>query len=175
MGCVALCQQPPGKSQTFGLSRRQCSRRASSKTGLSMTSRSLRPLPPRIWTIMRWLSMSWTLESCGLGTTRARSVESHQQDAVEGGGSGVNQLGDFLLAENRGQPAHLFGVGCLLDTPAPLEGLDEKEAQGGQLLGHTAGIQFSDPEQIRLVFTDVLGAQPVRRAMEVAGEISDGT
>jgi len=49
------------------------------------------------------------------------------------------------------------------------------DAQRGQLLGHTAGIQFSYPEQIRLVFTDVLGAQPVRRAMEVAGEISDGT
>jgi len=27
------------------------------------------------------------LESCGLGATRARSVESHQQDAVEGVGA----------------------------------------------------------------------------------------
>jgi len=68
-----------------------------------------------------------------------------------------------------------LGVGRLIDTPAPLEGFDEKEAQGSQLLRHTAGIQFSYPEQIRLVFTDVLGAQLVRRAMEVAGEISDGT
>jgi hypothetical protein len=67
------------------------------------------------------------------------------------------------------------GGGRVSITPAPLEGLDEKEAQGGQLLRHAAGVQFSYPEQIRWVFTDVFGAQPVRRTMEVAGEISDGT
>jgi len=39
----------------------------------------------------------------------------------------------------------------------------------------TASARAGSVESIRLVFTDVLGAQLVRRAMEVAGEISDGT
>jgi hypothetical protein len=50
MGRLAVCPHPPGNNQVDGLclSPRQYSRSASSSFGLSRTSRSLRPLPPRI-------------------------------------------------------------------------------------------------------------------------------
>src|ERR1700730_6341221 len=50
IGVSPLCQRLPGNSHALGLCRnpRQCSRRTSSSFGLSITSRSLRPLPP--WT-----------------------------------------------------------------------------------------------------------------------------
>ena len=50
-----------GNRYTCGRLERQYSRKASSSLGLSMTSRSLRPFPPWIWTTMRRLSMSLSL------------------------------------------------------------------------------------------------------------------
>jgi hypothetical protein len=71
------------------------------------------------------------LESRHLGATRPSGVERHQQDAIEGGGSRVDELGDFFLAENAGQATHLLGVGSLVHAPAFLEGLEEEEAECG--------------------------------------------
>src|SRR6516225_9777719 len=71
------------------------------------------------------------LEPGHLGATRAGSVEGHHQDAVEGGRSGVDEPGDFLLAEDGGQATYLLGVWGLLHPPALLESLEEEEAQGG--------------------------------------------
>jgi len=45
-------------------------RNASSSFGLSMTSRSFRPLPPRIWMTMRWLSIS-RIFRCATSARRA--------------------------------------------------------------------------------------------------------
>jgi hypothetical protein len=51
------------------------------------------------------------LESRHLSATRAGGVEGHHQDAVEGGRSGIDESGDFLLAEYGGQATHLLGEG----------------------------------------------------------------
>jgi hypothetical protein len=51
----------------------------------------------------------------------------------------------------------------------------KKVAQRRELLRHAGRIHFSLAEQIRLVFTNVLGAQLVRWRVEVAGKISDRT
>ena len=50
IGVSPVCQRLPGNSHALGLrgNPRQCSRSAASSFGLSITSRSLRPLPP--WT-----------------------------------------------------------------------------------------------------------------------------
>ena len=111
------------------------------------------------------------LQSRHLGATRPGGVESHQQDLIEGVAGGVNQPGDFFLAEHQGQATHLFGVGRLGHAPRLPERLNEEEAQSCELLRHAARIQFPFAEQIRLVFTNVLGAQLVRRTVEVTGEI----
>ena len=57
MVVTALCD-PRGNSQVFGFFHRQYSRNVSSSRGHSGTSRSLPPLPFRMCTIMRLLSMS---------------------------------------------------------------------------------------------------------------------
>src|SRR5208337_4471390 len=115
------------------------------------------------------------LQSRHLGATRPRGVKSHQQDPVEGVTGRVNQPGDFFLTEHQGQATHLFGVGRLGHAPRLPERLNEKEAQRGKLLCHAGRIQLSFAEQVRLVFTNVLGAQLVRWTVEVAGKISDRT
>src|SRR5271157_403682 len=108
------------------------------------------------------------LQAGQFGAARSGSVEGHQQNAVEGSGRGVDEPSDFLLAQHRGQVPRLLGIGRLRHAPAPLQSLNEEEAQGGQPLGNAARSQLSLAEQIGLVLADVLRTQAVRRAVEVA-------
>ena len=59
----------------------------------------------------------------------------------------------------------------LRHAPGPLQSLNEEEAQSGKPLGDAAQGQLSLAEQMGLVLADVLGTQPVRRAVKVAGKI----
>jgi hypothetical protein len=99
------------------------------------------------------------------------SIEGHQQNAVEGSGRGVDELGDFLLAQYCGQALHFLGIGRLRYTPGSLQSLNEEKTQRGQPLGNAARSQLSLAEQIGLVLANVFGTQLVWRAMEITGEI----
>src|ERR1019366_3872123 len=83
----------------------------------------------------------------------------------------IDKPSDFLLAQHRGQAPSLLGIGRLRYTPGSLQGLNEKETQGGQPLGNAARSQLSLAEQIGLVLADVFGTPLVWRAMEITGEI----
>ncbi len=88
---------------------------------------------------------------------RSGSIESHQQDSIEGVAGRVNQPGDFFLAQYRGQVLHFLGIGRLRHAPGSFQSFNEEETQSGQPLGNAARSQLSLPEQIGLVLADVLG------------------
>ena len=110
MGCGAECQRLPGKSQTFGLSRLQCSRKAAKQDG---AEHHIAVFPALAAADMddhaRAVDIA-DLQSCHLGATRPGGVESHQQNLIEGVAGRVNQPGDFFLTEHQGQATHLFGA-----------------------------------------------------------------
>src|SRR3990172_9478359 len=91
---------------------------------------------------------------------------------MKGSASRVDEPCDFVLAQYRRQ-ANLLGVGSLGHAPRPLECLDEEKPQSSQVLGNAARRELSLAEQMGLILPDVLGPQPVRRTVEVAGKISD--
>jgi hypothetical protein len=108
------------------------------------------------------------LESRHLGATRAGGVEGHHQDAVEGGRNGIDEPGDFLLAEDGGQATHLLGVGGLFHPAALLEGLEEEETQGGFRPFGAASLHLAQPDS-------VLSLSPFLCAVEPqAGHYSGG-
>ena len=67
----------------------------------------------------------------------------------------------------------LLRTGRLGDTPVPLQHLDVKEAQSGQPLSDGARSELPGAEHRSLVLPDVFRAEPVRRTMEVPGEVLD--
>jgi hypothetical protein len=53
------------------------------------------------------------------------------------------------------------------------ERLDVEEAQGAEMVGHRAGSQFVQSEELRLVLADVLRSQAIGRAVEVLSKPLD--
>src|SRR5579864_4593220 len=51
-------------------------------------------------------------------------VEGHEQRAMEGTAGCVDKLRHLFLAENRGQPVSLLGIGSVSNAPRLLERLD---------------------------------------------------
>jgi hypothetical protein len=74
------------------------------------------------------------LQVCYLSTAQAGSVERHEQSAMEGRASGIDESCDFLLAENRREVMVLFRIGSLGNAPGFLERLDVEKAQGRQVV-----------------------------------------
>src|ERR1700733_2742275 len=86
----------------------------------------------------------------------------------------VDQTGNFVLAQNDGQLCRPFWVGRLFDVPGSFQGLGEKETEGGDTLAHSVVGEFADPEHMSCKLADLLGAELVRRAVEMACEILYG-
>ena len=66
-------------------------------------------------------------------------VESHEYGAVKRSGSGVDELCDFFLAENRGQAVRLLGIRSVGNAPPSLERLNVEKPQGTQMVRHRTG------------------------------------
>jgi hypothetical protein len=115
------------------------------------------------------------LQMCQLGAADAGRIKRHQQDAIKRRARRVDQLGHFLRAEDGGQAQHLLGIRRLFGAPRLLERFDEEEPQRAKSLGNAVGRQFPLSEQIRLVLTDVIGAELIRTTIEVACEILYGS
>src|SRR5215470_17718837 len=64
------------------------------------------------------------LQVCYLSTAQTGSVERHEQSAMEGSASGIDEACDFFLAEDRWKVMVLFRIGSLGDAPGFLERLD---------------------------------------------------
>jgi len=73
-------------------------------------------------------------EARELGTTESGGVQRHQQSAMEGRASRIDELRDFFLAEDSWQMNGLLRAGRFRDAPGLLECLDIKKAQSCQVL-----------------------------------------
>src|SRR3984893_2363905 len=69
------------------------------------------------------------LQVCYLSTPQAGSVECHEQSAMEGSASGIDEPCDFFLAEDRWKVMVLFRIRSLGDTPGFLERVEVEKAQ----------------------------------------------
>src|SRR5216684_6388556 len=67
-------------------------------------------------------------QTCEFGTPESGGVERHQQSAMEGRASRIDESRHFLLAEDRWQVNGLLRVGSLRDAPGLLERLDVEKA-----------------------------------------------
>ena len=106
-----------------------------------------------------------------LGTSHTGGVERHQQRAMEGSVSRIDQSRHFFLAQNRGNVLGSFRIGGLGYTPAPLESFGVEEPKSCKIYRNGAWRQLSLLEQFRLVFANLLGAQAVWRTLKALREI----
>src|SRR5467141_1601946 len=90
-----------------------------------------------------------------LSTPQAGSVERHEQSAMEGSVSGIDESCNFFLAEDRWKVMVLFRIGSLGDARGFLERLDVEKAQSRQMLSYGIRRQLAFLKQFRLIFTDV--------------------
>src|SRR5260370_17280979 len=95
-------------------------------------------------------------------------VERHQQSAMEGTVSRIDQSRHFLLAQNRGNVLGSFRIGSLDCAPAFLESFAIEEPQSCKIDRNGARRQLSLLEKFRLVFTNLLGAQTVGTPLEAS-------
>jgi hypothetical protein len=119
--------------------------------GLSMTSRSLRPLPPLTWITIRWLSISVTFNWANSARRSPVAYARHEQHAVERSLRRADQLRDLRLAEDQGQMQRLLGVGGIGDAPGFAQCLDEEESESRQAHDYGIGCQFALGEQLGLI------------------------
>ncbi len=104
----------------------------------------------------------------------ASGVERHEQDALVGGTGRVDQLRDFLLAEDRRETMCLFRVGCFGGAPGPVESLGVEKTQSRQTGGDRPRRQLPLLKQLRLIFANLPRPQAVRREIESPSKILDG-
>src|SRR5207253_7080889 len=106
-----------------------------------------------------------------LGASHSGSVERHQQRAMKGSASRIDESRHFFLAHDRWNVPGSFRIGGLGCAPALLESLGIEEPQSRKIYRNGARRQLSLLEQFRLVFANLLGAQTVWRTLEASREI----
>ena len=105
----------------------------------------------------------------------ASGIKRHEQDAMKGDSSRLDQTSDLLLAEYLREMQNFLGIGRLGNAPASLQHLDIKEAQGRQPLDNGAWSQLPSREQRSLILTYMLWAKLIGWTMKVPTEVLDGT
>src|SRR5207245_1498078 len=126
IGCTG---SRPGNSQPCGRAAFHHSRNRSSRSGDSMTLRSLRPLPCSTRMTMRLLSMSQDLERDDFGGAQARAIGHAQRRLVLEPRCSIEQPRHLLLAQHNRQLARLMNEMRVLDDGISLERDPEKEPQ----------------------------------------------
>src|SRR6266849_3745283 len=106
-----------------------------------------------------------------LGASHSRGVERHQQRAMKGSASCIDESRHFFLAGDRRNVLGSFRIGGLGCAPALLESLGIEEPQSRKIYRNGARRQLSLLEQFSLVFANLLGAQTVWRTLEASREI----
>src|SRR6266404_5297158 len=106
-----------------------------------------------------------------LGPPHSGSVERHQQRAMEGSASRIDESRHFFLAQDRWNVLGTFRIGGFGCAPALLESLGIEEPQSRKIYRNGARRELSLLEQFRLVFANLLGAQTVWRTLEASRKI----
>jgi len=107
----------------------------------------------------------------GFGDAQAGGVAAGQDGVVSGAGDTAEEVHGFPGAGYDGQLAGLpRGGQDFRDVPVLAEGDAVEEAQGRDGDADRAGRELPGAGQEQLVVADLLGAEPLRRLAEVAGE-----
>src|SRR5713226_1189451 len=106
-----------------------------------------------------------------LGASHSGGVERHQQRAMEGSASRIDESRHFFLAQDRWNVLGSFRIGGLGCAPTLLESLGIEEPQSREIYRNGARRQLALLEQFRLVFANLRGAQTVWRTLEASREI----
>src|SRR5229473_2360684 len=106
-----------------------------------------------------------------LGASHSRGVERHQQRAMKGSASCIDESRHFFLAEDRRNVLGSFRIGGLGCAPALLESLGIEEPQSRKIYRNGARRQLALLEQFCLIFANLLQAQTVWRTLEASREI----
>ena len=77
-----------------------------------------------------------------LGTPHPGGVERHEQRAMVGSKSCIDELRNFFLAQDRGQRNYPFRIGSLGCAPDPLERLGVEEPQSREIYRDGARSEF---------------------------------
>src|SRR5215472_11099880 len=85
----------------------------------------------------------------------------------------IEQSAHFLATPDQGQLAAQLGLGHLAVKPRLLQCAGIKEAQRRQPTLYRLPAQLALLDQVELIAANVFGSKPIRRLMEVAGEIAD--
>src|ERR1700676_4399233 len=83
----------------------------------------------------------------------------------------VQQTGDFLLTENRGQKFRPFRIRNLPGHERQTERLHVQETESGHRLDVSRPGDFPVLDEVKLKLLDLFGAQQIRAAAEVPGEL----
>src|ERR1700680_1201050 len=75
-------------------------------------------------------------QACEFGTTESGRIERHQQSAMEGRVSRIDESRHFFLAEDRWQVKGLLRVGRLGNAPGSLERFRIEESESCKMLRH---------------------------------------
>src|SRR5713101_3006486 len=106
-----------------------------------------------------------------LGAPHSGGVERHQQRAMEGIVSRIDESRYFFLAQDRWKVLGSFRIGGLGCAPALLESLGIEEPQSRKIYRNGARRQLALLEQFCLIFANLLQAQTVWRTLEASREI----
>jgi hypothetical protein len=79
----------------------------------------------------------------------------------------VDEMGHLLWAEHGGQSLAGFRKWNVLSQKVPPQSFDEQEAQGGHILRDRGWSQLLGLEQMRLILSDLLGPELVRRPVPI--------
>jgi hypothetical protein len=112
-------------------------------------------------------------QACQLCVADSGGIQRHQYGAIASCRSGVDELRDFFLAENRREATCLFRIGSFSDAPGLPESLDVEKAQSCEAYRDGTRRQLPLLKQLGLMLTNVPRTQAVRPAVESSGKIFD--
>jgi hypothetical protein len=115
------------------------------------------------------------LQQSRLGAAHAGGIEQHQEHAMHAVRRRLDQPRHFVLTEHGGQRPRLLGEGQIVESQiAPLQRLLVEKPQGGDAVLHRAQGQLPLVKQVNLIAPQLFGAQLLRGAAEILGELLYG-
>src|SRR5208337_843433 len=92
------------------------------------------------------------------GTPQSGGVQRHQQSAMEGRASRIDEPRNFFLAQDRWHMKYFLRIGGLFDAPGLLESFRVEKSESRETLRHRVRRELPLPKQRGLIFTNVSGA-----------------
>ena len=96
------------------------------------------------------------LQVAQLAIPHAGGVEDHEEGAVQQVASGIDQSGDFLHGQDRGQSAWMLGIGDIGRWQVALQSLIEEKPECGDQAHHGPDRQLAIAQQVRLIASKLI-------------------